>query len=1141
MTHSFDGRFSRRFHRNLSVIAAAIFVVAVLPAGAVAASTPPSAAAVPSTAAATAGAAASPAATTAPTSPGAFVPLAPQRLLDTRNGTGTARSTVPAGGTITVHLAGAGPTGNHIPTNISAVAINITVTNTTASGYLTAYPDLTTKPSTSTLGFTTNQTIANFAIVPVGTNGNIDIYNGGPGTTDIIGDVAGYYLAGTPTDAGAFAPLAPQRLLDTRNGTGTAKGTVPAGGTITVHLAGAGPTGNHIPTNISAVAINITVTNTTASGYLTAYPDLTTKPSTSTLGFTTNQTIANFAIVPVGTNGNIDIYNGGPGTTDIIGDVAGYYLAGTPTDAGAFAPLAPQRLLDTRNGTGTAKGTVPAGGTITVHLAGAGPTGNHIPTNISAVAVAINITVTNTTASGYLTAYPDLTTKPSTSTLGFTTNQTIANFAIVPVGTNGNIDIYNGGPGTTDIIGDVAGYYLAPPPDTTPPGPVTGLAASSITSTGLTLGWTNPGGDFTGTTIRRAVGTTPPGSPTQGTAIADTTATSFTDSGLTPGTAYSYALFAHDAVPNYATAATVRVTTTTAVPPPSGWSAPTAIDALHGTPASLSCPTAGFCAAVDSMGLAMTYQSGWSKPIGIDTASAQAGGLTSVSCVTATFCVAVDSTGHALTYTGSAWSSPVVARPTARLASVSCVSTSFCVAVGSGGVATTFNGSTWTAQTIDMGQTLAAVSCSGTAFCAAVEAAGRVVTWNGSTWSTPRALDANGSVTSVDCVSTAFCVAVDSVVNSDYSTTGHAVAFTSTSSSAPVTADSAGGLAAVSCTAVGVCRAADDAGGVVTLATGQWTRVTTAAGPFAAVSCATGSSCTAIDAYGSAVQFSGTSWGAAVPVDLPNTLTAVSCSSPSFCAAVDVAGQAVSFSGTAWGAPVVADSTGSLNSVSCSGSSSCTAVGLIDAVTSSGSGWSAPQTIAANSQLTSISCAAATSCVAVGGDGTAVVQKNGYWSTGKLIDAGQSLNSVSCASAAFCVAVDDAGRAFTYNGSVWAGPVTADATANNSLVSVSCRSSSFCMAVDVGGSAVRFNGTSWSTPVSITQAGPTSVSCSSTARCTAVDTAGNAITFDGTKWSAPLSIDPGSAFLGGLTQVSCPTDASCTAIDQAGQAVRGSW
>ena len=80
----------------------------------------------------------------------------------------------------------------------------------------------------------------------------------------------------------------------------------------------------------------------------------------------------------------------------------------------------------------------------------------------------------------------------------------------------------------------------------------------------MILTWTNPGAaDFEGVVIRRARGATPPNSPTSGTAVSDVDApgTSHTDTGLAPSTQYSYALFAHDGVPNHAAAATVTVTT----------------------------------------------------------------------------------------------------------------------------------------------------------------------------------------------------------------------------------------------------------------------------------------------------------------------------------------------------------------------------------------------------------------------------------------------------------------------------------------------------------------------------------------------------------------------------------------------------
>ena len=104
-------------------------------------------------------------------------------------------------------------------------------------------------------------------------------------------------------------------------------------------------------------------------------------------------------------------------------------------------------------------------------------------------------------------------------------------------------------------------------PDTTAPGPVSAVSVGGVSSESLTLLWTNPGdADFAGVMIRRALGPVPPGAPDEGVLVADQVApgSSYTDTGLAAGTEYSYALFAHDAVPNLATAATVTATTTAA-------------------------------------------------------------------------------------------------------------------------------------------------------------------------------------------------------------------------------------------------------------------------------------------------------------------------------------------------------------------------------------------------------------------------------------------------------------------------------------------------------------------------------------------------------------------------------------------------
>ena len=334
---------------------------------------------------------------------------------------------------------------------VAAVALNVTVTDATSTGYITAWPSGTTRQETSNLNFNTGQTIPNLVIVPVGADGKIGLYNGSPGSVSLIADVAGYFVAGAPTAAGAFSSLAPARLLDTRTGNGTPAGPVPSTGAVSVQITGRGG----VPaTGVSAVAVNVTVTDATSTGYITVWPSGTTRQETSNLNFQAGRTIPNMVIVPVGADGKIQLYNGSPGSVSIVADVAGYILGGSPTVPGAFASLAPSRVLDTRTANG-ATGPVPSTGMITVQVTGRGG----VPaTGVSAVA--LNVTVTDATSAGYITAWPSGTTQPPTSNLNFQAAQTIPNLVIVPVGADGKIALYNGSPGTASLVADVAGYIL---------------------------------------------------------------------------------------------------------------------------------------------------------------------------------------------------------------------------------------------------------------------------------------------------------------------------------------------------------------------------------------------------------------------------------------------------------------------------------------------------------------------------------------------------------------------------------------------------------------------------------------------------------------------------------------------------------
>jgi hypothetical protein len=237
----------------------------------------------------------------------------PTRALDTRDGTGGTTGPLGAGESLTLNVAGVAG----IPADVSAVIMNLTATGSTTGGVLTVYPgDEATPPTASNLNFAAGQARANLAIVPV-TNGSVKIFNGF-GTVSVIGDVVGYF---TPDISAQFTSLSPTRLLDTRNGTGTAGKVAPIGPGGTLRLAVAG-TGS-VPSNVSAVVLNVTAANATAGGFLTVYPDGQARPTVSSVNFGIKDVVPNLVVVPV-VNGSIDFFNLS-GKTDAIADIAGYF------------------------------------------------------------------------------------------------------------------------------------------------------------------------------------------------------------------------------------------------------------------------------------------------------------------------------------------------------------------------------------------------------------------------------------------------------------------------------------------------------------------------------------------------------------------------------------------------------------------------------------------------------------------------------------------------------------------------------------------------------------------------------------------------------------------------------------------------
>jgi hypothetical protein len=258
-----------------------------------------------------------------------YTPIAPARLLDTRGDLGGSPGKIVPGRPDVLGVEGAGG-GAIAAAGVTAVAVNLTVTDATGGGYVTAYPDGESAPGTSNLNFSAGKTLANFAIVPIGADGEIDLASSAP--TDLIVDVVGYFDS---TGGSGFVDSDPYRDIDTRDGNAggyctSAKGALARYGVLSADIlcpTAAFPSPADLG-EVTAVAVNQTVTQGTSTGYLTSYPAGTARPISSELNWQqVNQTVANFTFARLGSGNEVSFANESPGTLQLIVDVYGYFSA----------------------------------------------------------------------------------------------------------------------------------------------------------------------------------------------------------------------------------------------------------------------------------------------------------------------------------------------------------------------------------------------------------------------------------------------------------------------------------------------------------------------------------------------------------------------------------------------------------------------------------------------------------------------------------------------------------------------------------------------------------------------------------------------------------------------------------------------
>jgi hypothetical protein len=386
----------------------------------------------------------------------AFEAVTPCRLADTRNGNG-----VQAISADSIRVQVSGRCG--VPAGASAAVLTVTATRASAAGFLTTLPAGQAVPTASTVNFRTGQDRANGAIVTLGAGGAVDVYGSVP--VDVIVDVNGWFRPTASAAAGRFMPLEPRRIFDSRAG-GSGR-PLAAGQTITL------PIPDGIPSDASALALNVTTTGPNEPGFVTLHPSGTPLPEASVLNTDgADQTRAAGVITPVMPSG-VDVYSHAGG--HVIVDVSGWFTGPSSGEStlGLYVPaVTPLRVADTRGGD-----PIWHGGEIDVPIGIAG-----------ASAVALNVTLVGARGWGFMTAHAARTPRPATSTVNAgAKGETAANFAVIPLSTSG-IGVAADGGG--DLVADLAGWFvgepvtatLGPPVNVRPPVCAPGTSPSALTT-----------------------------------------------------------------------------------------------------------------------------------------------------------------------------------------------------------------------------------------------------------------------------------------------------------------------------------------------------------------------------------------------------------------------------------------------------------------------------------------------------------------------------------------------------------------------------------------------------------------------------------------------------------------------------------
>jgi len=642
-------------------------------------------------------------------SAGTYRPLNSTRVFDTRPSNPVAART-----TARVQIQGVAG----LPASgISAVTFTLTVPTPATAGSVSVFPSGTAWTGAATVTFAVASTQQNTVTAQLGSDGAISVRNNTAVALHLIADVVGYYTAG-PAVPGGYQPVPLQRLYDTR-----AAGSQPLaiGATATVQMTGRGA----VPaSNVSAGTVNLTVLSPSATGSISVFPDGTSS-DTSTVSFATGQTEQSMLSAQLSSSGAFSVRNSSGVALNLVIDLVGYYIAGSPPAPGGYVPQAPDRAADLAFNAGELR-TVPTLGTPLYF-----DDGFSTP-HWGLRAEAILLTVVSPSQAGSLSVFAGDRGFDSKAAVSFTAGPTVQRQVTVRIPPDGTIRIRNNSSGTLSVVLDILGYFAGAQnrlhvaaEATVDPHEV--VADVSCTSASFCMAVAGGGADGFGRAFRY-----------------DGSSWSAEFSSHAAQTAVSCASPTFCAGVSQKSVSTYDGTQ---------WSASVVV-APGENLISISCASARFCVTISEHdGRAYVFNgTGWDTGTVLN-AQAQ---TSAVSCPTATFCMAWANGWYR--WNGSSWAGTALPAAAGHV-SVSCVSATFCQYVTLE-YSAVWNGTSWLSAQAPVNHDFVSISCPA-AFACIVNDELQPSGWDGTEWSMPITRIHLPQYIRVSCPTVDFCMVID--------------------------------------------------------------------------------------------------------------------------------------------------------------------------------------------------------------------------------------------------------------------------------------------------------------------------------------------------------------------------------------------